>query len=147
MAEKKSKTNMRSAKGKNKDAFVDNKKGYPNKKVRCTSYSDAFFINISNETVTWIYYNPDSDSRGQFVTNNLTFPDITSAISKNYNTADEFFDYLGCIAYQTLADRGTEWFEGAKIQFFQNTDIKDCTEETIQKIIKAVTENMEVRDV
>ena len=66
-------------------------------------YNDAFFINQDNATVTWIYYNPDSAAGGQYVTNILNFDEITE-IAKDSQTSNEFFDRLGSIANQTLAD-------------------------------------------
>ena len=42
--------------------------------------------------------------------------------AQNYKSADEFFDYLGSIANQTLADVGTEWFEEADNAFRQTPD-------------------------
>ena len=76
-------------------------------------YNDAFFINQDNATVTWIYYNPDSAAGGQYVTNILNFDEITE-IAKDSQTSNEFFDRLGSIANQTLADVGTEWFSEAE---------------------------------
>ena len=34
-----------------------------------TGYDDAFFIDLVNESVIWMYYNPDSNAGGQYVTN------------------------------------------------------------------------------
>ena len=79
-------------------------------------YNDAFFINQDNATVTWIYYNPDSAAGGQYVTNILNFDEITE-IAKDSQTSNEFFDRLGSIANQTLADVGTEWFSEAESRF------------------------------
>lgn len=42
-------------------------------------YRDAFFINHDNESVAWIYYNPDSVAGGQYVTNTLSFDEIREA--------------------------------------------------------------------
>ena len=41
-----------------------------------TGYDDAFFIDRDNESVTWMYYNPDSNAGGQYVTNTLSFDEI-----------------------------------------------------------------------
>ena len=38
-----------------------------------TSYNDAFFLDDESQTVTWMYYNPDSNSGGQYVTNTLSY--------------------------------------------------------------------------
>lgn len=97
-------------------------------------YNDAFFINQDNATVTWIYYNPDSAAGGQYVTNILNFDEITE-IAKDSQTSNEFFDRLGSIANQTLADVGTEWFSEAEVRFLEKPDFTDCTQDTMQSLI------------
>lgn len=103
-----------------------------------TGYDDAFFINKENESITWIYFNPDSVSGGQYVTNMLSFDEIRKA-TQDYESADDFFDYLGSIANQTLADVGTEWFEEAENAFRQTPDLTNCSTETMEKLT-ALTE-------
>lgn len=98
------------------------------------NYNDAFFINRDNKTVTWIYYNPDSETGGHYVTNVLNFDEITE-ISKDSQTPDEFFDRLESIANQTLADVGAEWFSESESRFLENPDFTDCTLNTMQSII------------
>ena len=100
-----------------------------------TSYNDAFFIDDESQTVTWIYYNPDSNSGGQYVTNTLSYDDVIEAASQCEGVGD-FFDYLGSIADQTLADVGTEWFEEAENAFSQTPDYTECTPETIEALIE-----------
>ena len=97
-------------------------------------YNDAFFINQDNATVTWIYYNPDSAAGGQYVTNILNFDEITE-IAKESQTSNDFFDRLGSIANQTLADVGTEWFSEAESRFLEKPDFTDCTQDTMQSLI------------
>ena len=97
-------------------------------------YNDVFFINQDNATVTWIYYNPDSAAGGQYVTNILNFDEITE-IAKDSQTSNEFFDRLGSIANQTLADVGTEWFSEAESRFLEKPDFTDCTQDTMQSLI------------
>ena len=70
-----------------------------------TDYEDAFFVNREQESVTWMYFNPDSNAGGQYVTNELSFDEIREA-AQSHKSADDFFDYLGSIANQTLADHG-----------------------------------------
>lgn len=103
-----------------------------------TGYDDAFFINKENESITWIYFNPDSVSGGQYVTNMLSFDEIRKA-TQDYESADDFFDYLGSIANHTLADVGTEWFEEAENAFRQTPDLTNCSTETMEKLT-ALTE-------
>ena len=100
-----------------------------------TGYDDAFFIDRDNESVTWMYYNPDSNAGGQYVTSTLSFDEIKEA-AKTHKSTDDFFDYLGSIADQTLADVGTEWFEEAENAFSQTPDYTECTPETMEALIE-----------
>ena len=100
-----------------------------------TGYDDAFFIDRDNESVTWMYYNPDSNAGGHYVTNTLSFDEIKEA-AKTHKSTDDFFDYLGSIADQTLADVGTEWFEEAENAFSQTPDYTECTPETMEALIE-----------
>lgn len=104
-----------------------------------TGYDDAFFIDRDNESVAWMYYNPDSNAGGQYVTNTLSFDEIQQA-AREYDLAEDFFDYLGSIANQELADVGSEWFEDAESQFSQQPDFTDCTKATMQSLVAAVSE-------
>ena len=100
-----------------------------------TSYDNAFFLDDESQTVTWMYYNPDSNSGGQYVTNTLSYDDVIEAASQ-YEGVGDFFDYLGGIAKQELADVGTEWFAQAEEQFKQTPDFTDCTKATMESVTK-----------
>ena len=100
-----------------------------------TGYDDAFFIDRDNESVTWMYYNPDSNAGGQYVINTLSFDEIQQA-AREYDSAEDFFDYLGSIANQELADVGTEWFEDADREFHRTPDLTDCTTATMEALIE-----------
>mgnify|MGYP000213788300 FL=1 len=105
--------------------------------VPAADYEDAFFVDTEAERVTWMYYNPDSVAGGQYVTNTLTFDEILEA-AREYESADEFFDYLGSIARQELADVGSEWFEEADKEFHNTPSLTDCTPETMEALIQSV---------
>ncbi len=100
-----------------------------------TSYDDAFFLDDESQTVTWMYYNPDSNSGGQYVTNTLSYDDVIET-ARQYESAGDFFDYLGSIAKQELADVGTEWFAQAEEQFKETPDFTDCTNATMESVTK-----------
>lgn len=87
------------------------------------------------QNVTWMYYNPDSNAGGQYVTSTLSFDEIKEA-AKTHKSTDDFFDYLGSIADQTLADVGTEWFEEAENAFSQTPDYTECAPETMEALIE-----------
>lgn len=106
-------------------------------------YTDAFFVNADNERVVWMYYNPDSTAGGQYVTNTLTFDEIIQAADNN-QSPEEFFDYLGSIAKQELADIGTEWFEGAEKEFLEKPDYTDCTSQTMVALTKTARQSLEL---
>ena len=99
-----------------------------------TGYDDAFYIDRDKESVTWMYYNPDSNAGGQYVTNTLSFDEIQQA-AREYDSAEDFFDYLGSIANQELADVGTEWFVDADREFHRTPDLTDCTSATLKELI------------
>ena len=82
-----------------------------------------------------MYYNPDSNAGGQYVTNTLSFDEIQQA-ALEYNSAEDFFDYLGSIANQELADVGTEWFLDADREFHRTPDLTDCTSATMEALIE-----------
>ena len=107
-----------------------------------TSYNDAFFLDDESQTVTWMYYNPDSNSGGQYVTNTLSYDDVIEA-ARQYEGAGDFFDYLGGIAKQELVDVGTGWFAQAEEQFKQTPDFTDCTKATMESVTKR-TKNFEM---
>ncbi len=100
-----------------------------------TSYKDAFFLDDEKESVTWMYYNSDSNAGGQYVINTLSYDDVVQA-ARQYESAGDFFDYLGSIAKQELADVGTEWFTQAEEQFKKTPDFTDCTNATMEAITK-----------
>ena len=104
-------------------------------KETATDYEDVFFVDKENKTVTWMYYNPDSNAGGQYVINTTTFDEVEEAAQK-HKSADDFFDYLGSIANQTLADVGTEWFEEADNAFKQTPDLTGCTSATMEALLK-----------
>ena len=104
-------------------------------KETATDYEDVFFVDKENKTVTWMYYNPDSNAGGQYVINTTTFDEVEEAAQK-HKSADDFFDYLGSIANQELADVGTEWFEDAEAEFHKTPDLTDCSPATMAVLIE-----------
>lgn len=96
--------------------------------------TDKFFTHPDGSSIVWMYYNPDSEAGGQLVTNFISVYDIQVA-AMQHSSPDLFFDYLGSIARQELADVGTEWFETAKNQFAKTPDFTDCEKETMDSLI------------
>ncbi len=99
-------------------------------------YDDAFYIDRDENTVIWMYYNPDgNDGKGQFVTNALPYTDILSAANM-HTEPKEFFNYLGTVSRQTLADYGTDLFDYSNEYFHQEPDYTGCSFETMQALIE-----------
>lgn len=65
----------------------------------------------------------------------LSFDEIQQA-AREYDSAEDFFDYLGSIANQELADVGTEWFVDADREFHRTPDLTDCTTATMEALIE-----------
>lgn len=102
---------------------------------KASKHTDAFFINEVNNNVEWVYFNPDgNDGKGQFVSNLFTFNDILDAAEK-YKDENSFFDYLGSVAKQTLADRGTKEYIEHYMYFYSAVDLTDCSIRTMQALI------------
>ena len=61
--------------------------------------SDKFFVNLESESVTDVYYNPDSIEGGQLVYSRFGFDDIDEAL-----LIDEPADYIYSVAKTSLVD-------------------------------------------
>ncbi len=106
---------------------------------KTAEHKEVFFIDNEKQSVTWMYYNPDSTAGGQYVTNNVQFEDIITA-SKNFKNPDDFFNFLEENCYQELADKGTEFFDSAKAEFENAADFIGCTKETMNAIVERVNQ-------
>ena len=73
---------------------------------------DRFYLDLENDKIEWMYYNPDSVSGGQFVTNVFGRALLEKALDESLD-AEDAFDYIGSNCRQHLADRGTEFFNEA----------------------------------
>ncbi len=82
-----------------------------------------------------MYYNPDSNAGGQYVTK-ILFLLMRYSKLQGSMTRQRFFDYLGSIANQELADVGTEWFVDADREFHRTPDLTDCTSATMEALIE-----------
>lgn len=70
---------------------------------------DRIYLNLDTDRIEWMYYNPDSVSEGQFVTN-VFDRDLLEEAMENGMDADEIFDYIGSSCRQYLSDKGTDFF-------------------------------------
>lgn len=58
---------------------------------RHKEYSDAFFVDNERKCIVWMYYNPDSNAGGQYVTNIISFDKLAKISSVNRNV-DNYFN-------------------------------------------------------
>lgn len=93
---------------------------------------DIFFL-YDDGRCHWYYYNPDSDSGGQFVLNIFCARDVWEASDMTWQP-DDFFDYLGSLCKQELIDKGTDDYESF-IKLSEIPDLVGCTEETMKQLI------------
>ncbi len=70
---------------------------------------DRIYLDLENDRIEWMYYNPDSVSEGQFVTN-VFDRDLLEEAASGKMEAGEIFDYIGSQCRQYLSDRGTDFF-------------------------------------
>lgn len=93
---------------------------------------DIFFL-YEDGRCHWYYYNPDSDSGGQFVLNIFCARDVWEASDMTWQP-DDFFDYLGSLCKQELIDKGTDDYESL-VKLSEIPDLAGCTEETMKQLI------------
>ena len=70
---------------------------------------DRFYLDLENDKIEWMYYNPDSVSEGQFVTNVFDLDLLEEAMDGMVDPEDAF-DFIGSGCRQYLSDRGTDFF-------------------------------------
>ena len=70
---------------------------------------DRFYLDLENDKIEWMYYNPDSVSEGQFV-NNVFDLDLLEEAMDGMVDPEDAFDFIGSGCLQYLSDRGTDFF-------------------------------------
>ncbi len=70
---------------------------------------DRIYLDLDNDRIEWMYYNPDSVSGGQFVTN-VFDRDLLEEALEGMVDAEDAFDYIGTNCRQYLADKGTDFY-------------------------------------
>ncbi|WP_166083204.1 hypothetical protein [Erysipelothrix anatis] len=98
-------------------------------------FEDSKFY-VEDDVVREVYYNPDSNSGGQLVTNLYPRSAIVDAYEK-YSDADSFWDYLESTAKQYLTDIDTSKFASEAKEFVESTcDFNGNNEETMNALCK-----------
>ena len=95
---------------------------------------DKFYIN--SDSVTEMYYNPDSNAGGQFVEITICKDDIKDA-ARMYKKPDEFFSYLEGVSKGSLYDVGTQTFRETAEGFMESkADFEGGTKKTMEALKK-----------
>lgn len=82
---------------------------------------DLFFNNLDKESFTYIYYNPDADSGGQFVITEIPYEQVIEASKKYLDNTSEFFDYIVSVGRQTAVDVDSEFFRDSLDKYNSNS--------------------------
>lgn len=82
---------------------------------------DLFFNNLDKESFTYIYYNPDADSGGQFVITEIPYEQVIEASKKYPDNTAEFFDYIVSVGRQTAVDVDSEFFRDSLDKYNSNS--------------------------
>ena len=96
-------------------------------------------LDSGNDLVHWIYFNPDANSGGQYVSGNLSFS-VFEELVEQYDIAnhpentDRFVADLEEMSDQFLADINTPFFMEAENDFEMDCDYTRFTPENILKI-------------
>lgn len=91
-----------------------------------------YFQESEVESITYMYYNPDAYSGGQFVITEVSYKQIAEA-NKEYG--DDFsgvFDFLDTTGEQRLIDIGSESFRTAIKKFYSGTEFAEGLNADIQ---------------
>ena len=99
---------------------------------------DKIFVDTASQTVTWIYFNPDSASGAQFIENILTFEQFRDFYDAYGSDREQFLESINEAADQWLADINTPFFATAQAEYESEPSCVNFTEETIEKIIADV---------
>ena len=108
---------------------------------RHEEYSDAFFIDNGLKRIVWIYYNPDSNAGGQYVTNIISFDKLAKISSVNRIVDDYFNTQISSLCTQYLSDVGTDDYKAAERMFYDNSDFVNATYTTMQALTKIALTN------
>ena len=102
---------------------------------------DRFYVDGEKGTVTWIYFNPDSASKGQFIENVVTFEQIAALMENEDYTV--FFDKLGSEAKQYIVDSDDKEFRDTAYRFLtEEYTFRGFGSEAMEQLV-SVVENYE----
>lgn len=91
-----------------------------------------YFQESEVESITYMYYNPDAYSGGQFVITEVSYKQIAEANKKYEDDFSGFFDFLDTTGEQRLIDIGSESFRTAVKEFYSGTEFAEGLNADIQ---------------
>ena len=101
-------------------------------------------LDSGRDLVHWIYFNPDSDAGGQYVSGDLDFSVFEELVEQHDienhpENADKLFSDLEEMSDQFLADINTPFFMEAESDYEMDCDYVDFTPENILNIHKDIS--------
>lgn len=91
-----------------------------------------YFQESEVESITYMYYNPDAYSGGQFVITEVSYKQIAEANKEYGDDFSGFFDFLDTTGEQRLIDIGSESFITAIKKFYSGTEFAEGLNADIQ---------------
>lgn len=91
-----------------------------------------YFQESEVESITYMYYNPDAYSSGQFVITEVSYKQIAEANKIYGDDFSGFFDFLDTTGEQRLIDIGSESFRTAVKKFYSGTEFAEGLNADIQ---------------
>lgn len=91
-----------------------------------------YYLNSEAESITYMYYNPDAYSGGQFVITEVSYKQIAEAYKEYGDDYSGFFDFLDTTGEQRLIDVGSESFRTAVKKFYSGTEFAEGLNADIQ---------------
>lgn len=91
-----------------------------------------YFQESEAESITYMYYNPDAYSGGQFVITEVSYKQIAEANKEYGDDFSGFFDFLDTTGKQRLIDIGSESFRTAVKKFYSGTEFAEGLNADIQ---------------
>ena len=91
-----------------------------------------YFQESEVESITYMYYNPNAYSGGQFVITEVSYKQIAEANKEYGDDFSGFFDFLDTTGEQRLIDIGSESFRTAIKKFYSGTEFAEGLNADIQ---------------
>lgn len=91
-----------------------------------------YYQNTEAKSITYMYYNPNAYSGGQFVITEVSYKQIAEAYKEYGDDYSHFFDFLDTTGEQRLIDVGSESFRTAVKKFYSGTEFAEGLNADIQ---------------